>query len=158
MAMTINTRRTRVPDVTPRGNDLVPQPRTRAADTPSGVAYTGTPVTGEPLQHPPMVRSMGGVLEHTLAGQQPLPSEVLRVRPGDRIRLRTDARSAAPGPGQHAYTVPTDWPAGLHWPHPHLSAVVVEGEQRFAQAGDRIGPAGKLAVHALEELIVHGVF
>ncbi|NDL59107.1 multicopper oxidase family protein [Phytoactinopolyspora mesophila] len=161
MAITTNSRRTGTPK-RPQALDFVPPPRSGATalENPRSV-YTGIPAVGQPLQEIAVVQSMGGVLEYTLpptdisASEHTVPSQIVRVSCGDRVRLRAESPSAT-GPGQqHTYTVPADHPAGLHWPHPRFHAsstrrswlglpgvVVVEGDidqvPGIAGARDRI--------------------
>ncbi|AYY12341.1 hypothetical protein EF847_06075 [Actinobacteria bacterium YIM 96077] len=86
--------------------------------------YFGNPQSdgapaGEPLRDLPELRSMGGVLEHTLPPEHATPGQILRVRPGDTIKLTTDDGTAQAGSDQrHEYEIPADFPAGLHRYHP----------------------------------------
>ncbi|TFD32260.1 multicopper oxidase family protein [Cryobacterium cryoconiti] len=127
--------------------------------------YTG----GEPLRQPTELRSSDGLLEAQLAAapgpaeiggrtvtvfayNEGLPGPTLRLRPGDRVRLRLQNGLADPtnlhvhglhvspegnsdnpfvmiAPGaafDYDYRLPADHPPGLFWYHPHHHGLVAD--------------------------------
>ncbi|HSP75148.1 MAG TPA: multicopper oxidase family protein [Cryobacterium sp.] len=124
---------------------------------------------GEPLRQPPELRSTDGLLEvqldaapgpaevggrtlTVLAYNEGLPGPTLRVRPGDRVRVRLRNGLAEPtnlhvhglhvSPADNAdnpfvmvepgaefdydYRLPRDHPPGLFWYHPHHHGLVAD--------------------------------
>jgi FtsP/CotA-like multicopper oxidase with cupredoxin domain len=135
---------------------------------PAGLPRTPAQGAGSLIQ-PPVVSSLNGVLETTLTVEPAMvpygtgsrwalavngitPGPTLRVRPGDRLRLRLENRMAhatnlhthglhvSPsgnadnpflqvGPGErftYDIPIPVDHPGGLFWYHPHLHHSVAE--------------------------------
>ena len=127
------------------------------------------PLTGAGLAEPPVLASTGGLLQvrleaaegrHELAGRRAttlgynggLPGPTLRVRPGDRLRVRLVNRLDAPtnlhvhglhvspaGNGDNVfvtvepgasfdydYQLGEDHPPGLYWYHPHHHGMVAD--------------------------------
>lgn len=91
--------------------------------------------TGEPLRDLSEVRSAGGVLDHAAkhagtagpddpsADADGLAGLLLRVNPGDRLRLKLDGSRGR----QHTSEIPDDHPAGLHWYPSHPAGEQVKG-------------------------------